>query len=230
MPRLARRPAPPGEVSDDAWAALTPSPPSSPPVKDDVVLSPMTIGVSFVLLAMIGGLAGLFFVTVEREPAVTVVDTGRAPTWVVGTGPLVDGVALVGEPPLRLRWSPDGKQIGWVQLDEERGSRVAVLVEVRDRFGAFRAVDDQPGWLSGPDPGAPYAATVEHGVVLVAGPNHPDGVVVDLAGQLGLNQLTGPALYHRDGRLWLAVTGHRGAPGAPHSLHVLEITRLLTAG
>lgn len=199
-----------------------------PPERPGGLASPAVLAIVFVLLTLVGaGLGYVLFIGLPSGAPAQPVDTAPPkPVWVAGTGPLVEGVSLPGEAPELLRWSPDGREVGWIALDRGGMQRVATTVPITDRFGEFTTHKVAPDWLSGGTTDQTYVASVQHGVVLVAGPGAPDGRVVDVLGQLGLNQPSAPAIYHRGGRIWLALVGHRGAPGAPYSLHVVEITRL----
>lgn len=219
MPRLD---APP---QDPVFDGLPPSVERTEPRRSRLgALVPLVGMIAFIVLALSGAFAALYYTPLAVERAEPVI-AALPPTWVAGTGPLVDGVQLAGEPPSRLRWSPDGRYLGWVALDPERAMRVHSTVRVRESFEAPRVVDDPVPWLLGSDAPSAYRASVEGGVVMVYGPAVPDGAVVDVKGQLQLERAFATALYTLEDRAWLAVVGTRD--GESVSLHVVEVTPLL---
>lgn len=219
MPRLD---APP---QDPVFDGLPPSVEPTEPGRSRLGgLAPLLGIVAFIVLALAGAFAALYYTQLPTDRAEPVI-VALPPTWVAGTGPLVDGVQLAGEPPSRLRWSPDGRYLGWVALDPERATRVYGTVRVRESFEAPRVVDDPVPWLQGPDAPSAHRASVEGGVVMVYSPAVPDGAVVDVKGQLALERAFATALYALEDRAWLAVVGTRD--GESVTLHVVEVTPLL---
>lgn len=150
-------------------------------------------------------------------------------SWSVGSGPLVEGLQLQGEAPGRLRWSPDGREIGWLTVDPERGAWVATVVSITHAFGEPTEAEPHPDWLSEPIKNSEWTARLEHGLLVVRGPTRPEGQFVDLLSPLQLHSLSTPSLYQRGDRLWLAIVGIQGADAESPSLHVLELTRLVAA-
>ena len=225
MPRISG--SPPVAPTGQDFFGPAPKPPSDDPTP---LIGPLGVALAFLLLAFVGAFAGMWWLGVGQpsSPApVPQVQAPARPPWNPGSGPLVDGLPLPGEPPSVMHWSPDGRQIGWIEFDAQRSRRVAVVVPVRERFGEPEQLEEQPDWLARPVPASGLTATIREGVVVLQG--GPEGVsaIVDLFGQLGLNEPRAPSLYERNGRVWLAVVGHKGAPGAPMSLHVVEVTSLL---
>jgi len=226
MPRIGGSQPPVGVPTVDLFtAAPTPSPEDPGPL-----IGPLGVALTFLLLASLGAFAGLWWLGIVDpvgSPEPTPALAPLRPTWTAGSGPLVDGLPLAGDPPSTLHWSPDGRQLGWITFDEARSRRIAVVVPVRDRFGEPEQHEEHPGWLVRPTSSSSLTATVRQGVVLIQGGPSAIDPIVDLGGQLQLFEPRAPALYERNGRVWLAVVGHRGAPGAPVSLHVVEVSSLL---
>lgn len=227
MPRIAGGPPPAATPIDDVFGPRASSP---PPESSGGLVGPLGIALVFLLLIFGGAFGALWWQGFLDPPAPQAPPQAAAPpapTWSPGTGPLVDGLPLPDEPPTVLHWSPDGRQIGWITFDPERARRVAHVVSVRERFGDIEQLDENPDWLVRPVPSSSLSTTVHDGVVVLRGGPSGHDAFVDLVGSLGLNEPRTPALYERGGRVWLAVVGHRGAPGAPMSLHVVEVTSLL---
>ncbi|TVQ89946.1 MAG: hypothetical protein EA397_13375 [Deltaproteobacteria bacterium] len=185
------------------------------------------MGFTFLFLVVVGAVIGANLIpwTDMEEQVIEPIEATPA-RWSPGSGPLVEGIEIPGERPARLRWSLDGRQLGWSSVDSDRGRRVATVIEVGSEFSEPVEADPQPDWLTAPRPSGDWTVSIEHGLVVVRGPTRPEGEVVDL-GQMQLHSVSSPALYERGDRLWLAVVGLRGTTAEVPTLHVIELTRLV---
>ena len=224
--QLSGAPLPDPRSGDDIWGPSAPS--GSAPDAGGSTSRMVLMVFTFLFLVVVGVVIGVYLIpwTAEEEQVIEPIQYTPS-RWSPGTGPLVDGMEIPGERPSRLRWSLDGRQLGWSSVDPDRGRRVATVIDVTTEFGEPTEEDPQPDWLTAPRPSGDWNVSIEHGLVVVRGPTRPEGEVVDLMGQMQLHSVSSPALYERGERLWLAVVGLRGPTAEVPTLHVVELTRLV---
>lgn len=193
------------------------------------------------LLLFAGGVGAAMTVPMWwPTPASTVVNVvPRAAPWTPGVGPLVQGLPLEEPTPQRLRFSPDGRAVGWTLIDPEKAVRLAYVLEFEsggaaDSFGEIRRVDDIPPWVERSG-SVEYVASIQSDLVVLRDLAGNHAGFVDLPGSVGLVDARAPVVGERDGRVLLATIARRptaSSPGAapavpPWSLHIMDVTGIV---